>query len=449
MAAPPAASEEQQKDKVGDEGWLKNVDFMMYQFKVALCNKHCDHDWDTCPYAHIGERTCRRRDPARVNYTSTICVDMMQRGRCPKGRSCTAAHTIYEYWLHPHRYRTEMCKVGVNCTRRICFFAHKPEELRPLPSHLVGTSGGPSAGKYSLSATRQAAAAAAAAGARHNAGFCGSIHPAAAFPQQPAAYALAEQASWGFIPQAASMMSVDSSSMAGCLAFPGVMQHSHLQQHQPAAAAGMGHGGMGLLQGDPTGWQQQQQQHHSGGYSAGTSLTEMSLLAHMQQLRLTGSAPNTPPAHSAPMGSGGMNFLPMAAQWQGMNSVAGLAAGSNPDLAGQQYFGSDGLLHGWQQEQHQHQQPAPLLQDASQAFAGGPFALPGASRMLVMQQPQQLAQLMGDHNAAFAKAMGSVPMGDVGAGFQQLLVKVVQGSAGGGAWQHTQDSWLLPRAPGC
>jgi hypothetical protein len=24
---------------------------------------------------------------------------MMQKGRCPKGRSCTAAHTIYEYWL--------------------------------------------------------------------------------------------------------------------------------------------------------------------------------------------------------------------------------------------------------------------------------------------------------------------------------------------------------------
>jgi hypothetical protein len=227
------------------------------------------------------------------------------------------------------------------------------------------------------------------------------------------------------------------------------MQHSHLQQHQPAAAAGMGPGGMGLLQGDPTGWQQQQPQQHSGGYSAGTSLTEMSLLSHMQQLRLTGSAPNTPPAHSAPMGSGGMSFLPMAAQWQGMNSVAGLTAGSNPDLAGQQYFGSNGLLHGWQQQQHQQQQPAPLLQDASQAFAGGPFALPGASRMLVMQQPQQLAQLLGDHNAAFAKAMGSVPMGDVGAGFQQLPVKLVQGSAGGGAWQHTQDSWLLPRAPGC
>jgi hypothetical protein len=29
MAAPPAAAEDQQKEKAGDEGWLKNVDFMM------------------------------------------------------------------------------------------------------------------------------------------------------------------------------------------------------------------------------------------------------------------------------------------------------------------------------------------------------------------------------------------------------------------------------------
>lgn len=26
-----------------------------YKFKVVLCNRHCDHDWDTCPFAHIGE----------------------------------------------------------------------------------------------------------------------------------------------------------------------------------------------------------------------------------------------------------------------------------------------------------------------------------------------------------------------------------------------------------
>jgi hypothetical protein len=48
---------------------------------------------------------------------------------------------VFEFWLHPHRYRTEMCKVGAGCNRRICFFAHKPEELRPLPEHLANEEG--------------------------------------------------------------------------------------------------------------------------------------------------------------------------------------------------------------------------------------------------------------------------------------------------------------------
>jgi hypothetical protein len=44
-----------------------------------------------------------------------------------------------------------MCKVGAGCNRRICFFAHRPEELRPLPEHLASADG--KAGfKYSLSA---------------------------------------------------------------------------------------------------------------------------------------------------------------------------------------------------------------------------------------------------------------------------------------------------------
>lgn len=34
-----------------------------------------------------------------------------------------------------------MCKVGAGCNRRICFFAHKPEELRPLPEHLANEEG--------------------------------------------------------------------------------------------------------------------------------------------------------------------------------------------------------------------------------------------------------------------------------------------------------------------
>lgn len=37
---------------------------------------------------------------------------------------------LFEYWLHPSRFRTQMCKAGPNCKRALCFFAHSPAELR-------------------------------------------------------------------------------------------------------------------------------------------------------------------------------------------------------------------------------------------------------------------------------------------------------------------------------
>ena len=40
------------------------------------------------------------------------------------------AHSTFEYWLHPTRYRTQLCKDLGNCRRETCFFAHRPEELR-------------------------------------------------------------------------------------------------------------------------------------------------------------------------------------------------------------------------------------------------------------------------------------------------------------------------------
>lgn len=44
---------------------------------------------------------------------------------CPLGDSCTMAHHIYEMWLHPLRFRSELCRKGPTCDRTICFFAHK------------------------------------------------------------------------------------------------------------------------------------------------------------------------------------------------------------------------------------------------------------------------------------------------------------------------------------
>jgi hypothetical protein len=42
----------------------------------------------------------------------------LSQGRhCPQGDACPYAHNIYEYWLHPSRFRTTMCKEGLSCTR--------------------------------------------------------------------------------------------------------------------------------------------------------------------------------------------------------------------------------------------------------------------------------------------------------------------------------------------
>lgn len=55
---------------------------------------------------------------------------MKKNTACPRGDSCTFAHNVFEYWLHPSRYRTQLCNDGINCARKICFFAHTMEELR-------------------------------------------------------------------------------------------------------------------------------------------------------------------------------------------------------------------------------------------------------------------------------------------------------------------------------
>ncbi|CAM8889595.1 unnamed protein product [Rhodiola kirilowii] len=102
--------------------------FRMYDFKVRRCVRAKSHDWTECPYAHPGEKA-RRRDPRKYNYAGTACPDF-RKGNCRKGDACEFAHGVFECWLHPNRYRTQPCKDGVNCRRRVCFFAHTPDQLR-------------------------------------------------------------------------------------------------------------------------------------------------------------------------------------------------------------------------------------------------------------------------------------------------------------------------------
>eukprot|EP00898_Chlorokybus_atmophyticus_P001804 jgi/Chlat1/2624/Chrsp178S02466 len=119
----------------GENDLYSSDDFRMFEFKVRRCMRARSHDWTECPFAHPGEKA-RRRDPRKYNYSGIACPDF-RKGACRRGDACEFAHGVFECWLHPTRYRTQPCKDGRNCRRRICFFAHTTEQLRPLPPALA------------------------------------------------------------------------------------------------------------------------------------------------------------------------------------------------------------------------------------------------------------------------------------------------------------------------
>ena len=174
-----------------------DADFLMTTYKVQMCGRADNHDWARCPYAHEKEKA-RRRDPRRFAYASAPCPDAMPGGVCPRADACGYTHNVQEYWLHPSRFKTQMCKNGAQCTRPLCFFAHRAHELRPAGG------GAPSAASAAALAaadpaprpradpTGAASAAAAAAAAAPHALF-GAIGGAGADAAPPQLLPLGEQ----------------------------------------------------------------------------------------------------------------------------------------------------------------------------------------------------------------------------------------------------------------
>ncbi|GAB2266996.1 hypothetical protein Dimus_001982 [Dionaea muscipula] len=119
-------------------------EFRMYSFKIRSCSRAYSHDWTECPFVHPGENA-RRRDPRKYHYSCVPCPDF-RKGVCRRGDMCEYAHGVFESWLHPAQYRTRLCKDGMGCSRRVCFFAHNAEELRPL----YLSSGSPSSPRSSM-----------------------------------------------------------------------------------------------------------------------------------------------------------------------------------------------------------------------------------------------------------------------------------------------------------
>ncbi|XP_027336808.1 zinc finger CCCH domain-containing protein 66-like [Abrus precatorius] len=130
-------------------GIYSTDEFRMYTFKVKPCSRAYSHDWTECPFVHPGENA-RRRDPRKYQYSCVPCPEF-RKGSCSKGDACEYAHGIFECWLHPAQYRTRLCKDEIGCTRRVCFFAHKLEELRPV--YASTGSAMPSSSSYSASAS--------------------------------------------------------------------------------------------------------------------------------------------------------------------------------------------------------------------------------------------------------------------------------------------------------
>ncbi|XP_073287664.1 zinc finger CCCH domain-containing protein 20-like [Primulina huaijiensis] len=117
-------------------------DFRMFEFKVRKCVRARNHDWMECPFAHPGEKA-RRRDPRKYHYYGTPCPEF-RKGACKRGDACEYAHGVFECWLHPARYRTQPCKDGTRCRRRVCFFAHTSEQLRIFPHATTSPDASPS-----------------------------------------------------------------------------------------------------------------------------------------------------------------------------------------------------------------------------------------------------------------------------------------------------------------
>ncbi|KAK4377938.1 hypothetical protein RND71_004234 [Anisodus tanguticus] len=105
-------------------------EFRMFSFKIRPCSRAYSHDWTECPFLHPGENA-RRRDLRKYHYSCVPCPEF-RKGACQRGDMCEYAHGVFECWLHPAQYRTRLCKDGIDCNRRVCFFAHKQVELRPL-----------------------------------------------------------------------------------------------------------------------------------------------------------------------------------------------------------------------------------------------------------------------------------------------------------------------------
>ncbi|GFR41500.1 hypothetical protein Agub_g2194 [Astrephomene gubernaculifera] len=317
-----------------DSPLYKTDEFRMYCFKVLPCSKRYVHDWTVCPFAHPGEKA-KRRDPRVFTYTGVACPDMK---KCQRGDACPYAHNVFEYWMHPSRYRTQLCNDGIGCKRKVCFFAHTLDELRVsnvklLPSDIAaGADAGFDLDPFRPAKSEPSRNAAKPAGA--------SVPNAASCGNEALVEALRTQQQQQARKAAATLQRTASRGLAAEL-----QQMQMLQQLQTVLASTQGLGALS----------QQVPQQYSVDNLVG---------AMMSQMRLGGGgAAAAGPQHALPMGSGATPGLLDAIVQQTVqqvlaNNAAQQAAATLLLLQQQQQQQAAAAAAAMAQQQQQSQQAA-------------------------------------------------------------------------------------------
>lgn len=92
-------------------GFISTSSRPCHRHPQSRCPKAKPHDWTQCPFAHPGEKA-KRRDPRRFSYSGSACPEFRKAGVCSRGDACPLAHGVFETWLHPTRYKTQVCCKG-------------------------------------------------------------------------------------------------------------------------------------------------------------------------------------------------------------------------------------------------------------------------------------------------------------------------------------------------
>eukprot|EP00878_Enallax_costatus_P005251 GHUV01005518.1.p1 GENE.GHUV01005518.1~~GHUV01005518.1.p1 ORF type:complete len:467 (+),score=193.09 GHUV01005518.1:456-1856(+) len=178
--------------------------------------------------------TCTSLAPI-LNLSLHRCC-CLQSGKCARGDACPYSHGVFEQWLHPSRFRTQLCSFGSACRRPICFFAHSVNELR-VPTACgpnAGAACSPSpallAGAYTDPSVAALAAAAAATAGRTDATQAAALQQALLTQMNQA---VAMQQLDG---PTATMINRYQAASCAALANAAACQRQQ-QQHQAAAAA--------------------------------------------------------------------------------------------------------------------------------------------------------------------------------------------------------------------